>query len=127
MKQGQAEAMNPIYLSIPGRPVPAVRMTRRGVHVKKSAQRYLSYKSMVGWIAKQQKVKPIDGPVEIDITVHLCGGNQGDIDNYAKSITDGLNTIAYEDDKQIHSMHLHKRQCSKEEERAEVKIQALMR
>ncbi|MFB5664370.1 RusA family crossover junction endodeoxyribonuclease [Alteribacillus sp. HJP-4] len=36
--------------------------------------------------------------------IFLCGGNQGDIDNYAKSITDGLNRIAYKDDRPIQSM-----------------------
>lgn len=33
---------------------------------------------------------------------------RGDIDNYAKSILDALNTIAYEDDKQIITLRLEK-------------------
>ena len=33
---------------------------------------------------------------------------RGDIDNYAKSILDGLNGVAYTDDKQIVSLELRK-------------------
>lgn len=41
---------------------------------------------------------------------------QGDVDNYAKSISDGLNGAAYVDDKQIHEMQI---QLTKENPYAE--------
>ncbi|SES02964.1 RusA family crossover junction endodeoxyribonuclease [Salipaludibacillus aurantiacus] len=110
---------------VPGRPVPAVRMTRRGAHVKPNAQRYLNYKSSVGWAAKAQKVKLIAGAVKVDIKLYLSGGNQGDIDNYAKSLTDGLNKIAYNDDRQIRKMNIEKIECEKDEQRAEIIVEEL--
>ncbi|MFB5661523.1 RusA family crossover junction endodeoxyribonuclease [Alteribacillus sp. HJP-4] len=43
----------------------------------------------------------INEPVYVNISIFLCGGSQGDIDNYVKRITHGLNKIAYDDDRQI--------------------------
>lgn len=34
---------------------------------------------------------------------------RGDIDNYVKSIMDGLNGVAYDDDKQVYKMTVSKR------------------
>ena len=58
------------------------------------------------------------GPVSVEIELHKdyfvvtiveYKGDEknpmrGDIDNYAKSILDGLNKVAYEDDKQVRSL-----------------------
>lgn len=114
-----------IHLEIPGRPVPAVRMTSRGAYVKKYAQRYLNYKKEVAWIAISKKIRPMDGPVEVEVNVYLCGGRQGDIDNYAKSLTDALNKLAYQDDRQIRRLVAEKHECSKGEERAEIIVRGL--
>lgn len=112
-------------ITVPGRPVPAVRMTRKGAYVKKSAQRYLNYKKEVAWIAISKKVKQIEGPVEAKIDVFLSGGKQGDVDNYAKSLTDALNKLAYKDDQQIKRLTVEKHECSKEVQRAEIQIKGL--
>lgn len=111
--------------TVPGRAVPAVRMTRRGMFVRRQAQRYLEYKEKVAWVARQHKVKKIDGPVSIEIVVYLHKGRQGDVDNYAKAITDSLNGIAYEDDVQVKRLLVEKRECEKDEERTEVIINSL--
>lgn len=86
--------------TVPGRPVPAVRMTQRGTW-KPQATRYLQYKAAVGWAAKAAGVIRLECPVAIDIQVYIFGGVVGDWDNYSKSICDGLNGVAYIDDKQI--------------------------
>mgnify|MGYP001946860403 CR=1 FL=1 len=96
--------------TVPGRPVPAARMTRRGKFVSKQAQRYLAYKEKVGWIARQNRVKRMDGPVAVEVYVYLHRGRQGDADNYGKSITDSLNGIAYHDDVQVRRMVVEKRE-----------------
>ncbi|SEP57340.1 Holliday junction resolvase RusA (prophage-encoded endonuclease) [Virgibacillus subterraneus] len=112
-----------IELTIPGRPVPAVRMTQKSKYVSKSAQRYLAYKKQVGWVARSHmQGEPTNEPVGVNIKVYLAGGNQGDIDNYAKSLTDSLNKIAYKDDRQIQFMELRKVKCKKEDERAEIEV-----
>ncbi|PWU66567.1 RusA family crossover junction endodeoxyribonuclease [Gracilibacillus dipsosauri] len=115
-----------IKLIIWGRPVPAVRMTRRGAHVKKNAQRYLAYKRHVGLIARRDyKDKPTEEKVAVSLSIYLCGGVQGDIDNYFKSITDSLNKIVYKDDRQVAEADIRKIECEKDEERIEVEIKVL--
>lgn len=116
-----------IKFIIPGRPVPAVRMTQKGKYKNSSAQRYLDYKQHVGWSAKVAGVKLITRDVAIDIMIYLrCGPLEGDWDNYAKSICDGLNGIGYIDDRQIVDGRCRKVFGVKaSEERVEVEIRGI--
>ncbi|AVX21616.1 Holliday junction resolvase RusA (prophage-encoded endonuclease) [Carboxydocella sporoproducens DSM 16521] len=107
---------------VPGRPVPAVRMTQRGKFVKERAQQYLAYKEAVAWYAVRAGVRRINGPVAVEIIIHLADKKAGDWDNYGKAITDALNKVAYKDDRQIVDGRVIKRLCDKGEERAEVRI-----
>lgn len=86
---------------VPGRPVPAARMTQRGKWVKRNAARYLAYKNHVGWVARQHFPEPWEGPVGIRIVAYWWGGRPGDLDNILKAVQDGLNGVAYYDDSQI--------------------------
>jgi len=114
-----------IEFTVPGRAIPAVRMTQRSKY-SKPAQRYLRYKSQIGWVARQHfKGSPISGPVAVNVKLYLSGGNQGDIDNYFKSVTDSLNQIVYDDDRQIKAMIARKIECEKEDQRVEVEIYEL--
>lgn len=112
-----------IEFTVMGRAIPAVRMTQRSKYTKR-AQRYLKYKKIVGWTARQHlKGKPTDKPVCVEIKVYLHRGHQGDVDNYFKSIADSLNKIVYEDDRQIKQIKASKIECaSKDDERVEVKV-----
>lgn len=108
---------------VPGRPVPAVRMTQRGKYTKAQAKRYMQYKDKVGWAAKRAGIRQLRGKVRIWITIYLAGGLDGDWDNYAKSICDGLNSIAYRDDRDIVDAHVVKvLGVASTDERAEIKI-----
>ena len=117
-----------IEFTVPGRAVPAVRMTQRSKYTRR-AQRYLAYKKQVGWVARQHYKggRPSKKPIGIGIKVYLCGGNQGDIDNYFKSIADSLNKIVYEDDRQVNTiLYSHIIQCaSKDRERVEVEVREM--
>ncbi len=113
--------MKIITVVVPGRPVPAVRMTQRGKFVKDRAQLYLNYKKRVGWYAKKHFKKPINGPVEIKIKVYVSG-KCGDWDNYAKTVCDSLNKIAYHDDCQVKKGTVEVFKCSKNEQRLEFEI-----
>jgi crossover junction endodeoxyribonuclease RusA len=117
-----------IKFIIPGRPVPAVRMTQAGKYKKPSAQRYLTYKEHVGWAAKAAGIKKFRNDVAIDITLYLrCGPREGDWDNYAKAICDGLNGIGYVDDRQIVDGRCRKVFGVKpNEERVEVEIREVV-
>ena len=109
--------MPEVTLIIPARPVPKARprMGKYGnVYTPKDTQQY---ENLVKMVASQCFDKPLDCPVELYIKFklprprkliwkkkpmpempHAC---RPDISNYIKSIEDGLNGIAFYDDKQI--------------------------
>lgn len=115
-----------ISFTIPGKPVPAVRMTQKSMHVNKLAKRYLAYKRQVGWIARSHVQEgPTDKPVLVNIAFFIHGNRRGDIDNLFKGATDSLNKIVYKDDKQIRQMKSRIVTCEKDEERTEIQIYEL--
>ncbi|MBN2909138.1 RusA family crossover junction endodeoxyribonuclease [Polycladomyces sp. WAk] len=112
-----------ICFSVPGRPVPAVRMTQRSKWVSKQAGRYLAYKNQVAWAAKAARIQRIDGPVEVEAAAYLYGRREPDADNLAKAFLDGLNGIAWTDDRQVRKLTIEKvKVATREEERAEIII-----
>ena len=115
-----------LEFTVPGRPIPAVRMTQRSKFTPR-ARRYLAYKQQVGWTARQHfKGQPTDKPVCVEIKIYLHKGIQGDVDNYFKSIADSLNKIVYKDDRQIKMIKASKIECSsKDDERVEVRVYEL--
>lgn len=118
--------MNSIKIVVPGRPVPAVRMTQRSKRLSKQAGRYLAYKNEVGWAAKAAKVKLMTGEIEVIGTAYIYGNRSGDVDNLAKSWLDGLNGIAWLDDRQVRRLTVEKVAVeSEEEQRAEIEIRAI--
>lgn len=113
-----------IKFVVPGRPVPKGR-PRLGVRGRKAyvytPAKTKEYENLVGWVAKCNGCKPIDGAVAVTLTVYTRG--KMDVDNIAKSILDGLNGVAYEDDDHVVELLVkkHKVKC-KEEERVEIEI-----
>ena len=115
-----------MHIVIPGRPIPAVRMTQKTLW-KKSARRYLAYKEMIGIIAKPWCEIPTSEKVSVKVTVYLSGvttpmGNDGDCDNYLKSALDGCNKIVYVDDRQVTWAQVSKVPCHKDDQRMEIEI-----
>jgi Holliday junction resolvase RusA-like endonuclease len=61
-----------------------------------------SYKRRVARIARSQFARPLTGStVEVRIDYFYAGRRRFDPDNVAKCILDGLNRIAYVDDRQV--------------------------
>lgn len=89
-----------VHFTIPGRPVPKQRPRagKNGNLYTPKATR--EYERAVGWAARQVFVNPYDGPIELILKVYLMA-RAGDLDNYIKSICDGLNGIAWWDDSQV--------------------------
>ena len=73
------------------------------------------------WEAQHAGEEPFTGPVGMNVEIgsdyvfvevyeleqsHRPKYVTGDLDNYHKSIQDGLNKVAYEDDKQVHYIDL---------------------
>lgn len=122
----RSDSMKLCTFTVPGRAVPAVRMTQRSKFTKQS-KRYLAYKNQVAWMARSKyKKKPVSSDVKVEVDIYLMGGVQGDIDNYFKAITDSLNEIIYKDDRQVKEMKARKIDCKrKDEERVEVTVYKL--
>lgn len=123
------EKVNSLTFIIDGPPVPKgrPRVTRRGTYTPaKSA----SYETAVGWIAKAQMrgTPPLTGPLKVIIEAELPipkswsktkkeaaerqeiqPTSKPDADNLAKSVLDGLEGIAFEDDAQIVRLEVIKR------------------
>jgi crossover junction endodeoxyribonuclease RusA len=118
-----------IKLTIPGRPVPKAR-PRLGVHGRKAyvytPPQTKEYEKLVGWVAKCNGCKPLNGPIAVKLHLFIRG-RSGDVDNYCKSILDGLNGVAYEDDDQVVELQVRKYKVKrKEEERVEIEIKEAM-
>jgi len=111
-----------IKITIPGRPVPKAR-PRLGMRGKTAyiytPSRTKEYEEFIGWTAKAAGCKPLEGPVEVELWCYTKG--RADVDNLSKSILDGLNRIAFEDDSQVVDLHVHKRKV-KADERVEIMI-----
>jgi len=118
-----------IEIIIPGRPVPAARMTRRGKWVKANAKRYLAFKDIIRWTAldvmRKSGLEPFDGPIAVELHAWISGGRPGDLDNIEKAIFDGLNGIVWYDDRQIEEIHAYRHKGMPQ--RTEIKVWGITR
>ena len=97
-------------VSIPGLPIPKGR-ARHGANgnVYTPAQT-VDYESKVGWCGRQAMKARKPSRARLAVVIDLYGEDikVGDVDNYAKSILDGLNKIVYVDDKQVDDLHIRR-------------------
>jgi crossover junction endodeoxyribonuclease RusA len=92
------------YFIVPGRPVPKQRPRagRKGnLYTPKPTK---EYEKAVGWAARRVFVNPYDGPVELAVKIFLAAKG-GDLDNYIKSICDGLKSPSING--QVHIEHVY--------------------
>lgn len=100
---------------VKGRP----RMTRRGRVFTPATTLEFEQKVADSWIKSKGPI--FTGPVSVTIELspegfmvrvrsitHEESKLRGDVDNYAKSILDGLNGVAFQDDKQVHILNVEK-------------------
>lgn len=112
-----------MVFTIPGRPIGKrrPRVTLRGrraiVYTPKESR---EYEERVAWEAKAAGVTILQGPVSVRIVAYIAGRRRADADNLAKSILDGLNGVAYEDDSQVVTLEVEVRRGRPE--RAEVEV-----
>lgn len=98
-----------------GRP----RATKTGhVYTDKGTR---DYEAAVGEAYQSSGGPRFEGPIQVKIDVYSNYADvtiesievesklRGDLDNYIKSILDGLNKVAYLDDKQVFKIEAHKR------------------
>ena len=113
-------AKGPLRIIIPGRPVPKgrPRFGRNGqVYTPKKTR---EYEELVGWYAKQCMTEPLEGNVMLHIKTYVKNNVSPDLDNIAKAIMDGLNGVAYKDDRQVMCLTV---QRLRGEERVEILLE----
>ncbi|MDO7788803.1 RusA family crossover junction endodeoxyribonuclease [Desulforamulus aquiferis] len=113
-----------VSFSIPGRPVPKQRprVGKNGsIYTPKNCK---EYEKKVAEVAYTVFRRPYAGPVALEINLFLTS-RPGDLDNYVKSVSDGLNKIAYLDDRQVVELKAKVIVQTGITERAEVTIKAL--
>lgn len=89
------------HIVIPGRPVPKGRPRLGKSGNVYTPRKTREYEAFVGWKAKEIIKMPLEGDVAIDIKMYISGNSWPDVDNVCKALLDGMNGIAYSDDKQV--------------------------
>lgn len=98
-----------LRFTVEGRPVPAVRQTRTSRYGtddkrRRAIARYDAYKDLVGWAAREAGAHPetqLDGELYLHATVYVQRRGTFDGDNVLKSLADGLQGVAFTNDRQI--------------------------
>lgn len=93
--------------TIPGKPQPKQRPRKaKGRWYTPKATK--NYEEKVALYARSGGVKEIDGPVALSMAIYMPDRRRRDLDNCAKTVCDGLNGIAYEDDSQVSILHVER-------------------
>lgn len=119
------------------------RFVRKGAYIQTyTPEPTLKYQKLVAdsYCEKYGNLKPLTGALIVEINAffnvpksyskkkkaELMGKpntqHNGDIDNVAKSILDGLNGLAWEDDTIVYDLHIRKYYSDDDIERVEVRI-----
>ena len=121
-----AGPMDSLTFRVPGRPVPKRRpvVTKRGGTFTPAETR--RYENAVGWAAAQaRRGDTFRGPVgvELSVVVHRW---EGDVDNYAKSLLDGMQHGGLlQDDRQVHVLIVARIRDREQDEHVDVRVWAL--
>lgn len=89
-------------LTVPGAPIPKARprvYAGRGVTPKRTREAEDRIRAL--WAAQYPSMQPLTGDVHVGLDFYLPDRRARDWDNLAKLVTDALNGLAYEDDRQI--------------------------
>lgn len=113
-----------VFFTVPGRPVPKQRPRagRNGrIYTPKKSR---EYEKAVARAARPVFKEPYRGPVSLQVQVYLSRPG-GDLDNYIKSIQDGLNGIAWMDDRQVKKLKAGMSVRRGQEDRVEITVKKL--
>ena len=109
-----------MQFTIPGRPVPKSR-PRSGKGKVYTPARTREYEQAVRFTASASCQKPLQGEVWVAARFYFHDKKHGDIDNYIKSIFDGIQGVCFQDDRQVVVLEASINQ-TKGNERAEVEV-----
>lgn len=112
-----------VKVRIPIAPIPASRprVSKWGTYYEKGYNKWRD--DFREWLVHHWVHTPLSGILDVEI-VCICTKPKttklsipkGDVDNYAKGVLDMLNGLAWQDDKQIHSLRITKRYVEKGED-----------
>jgi crossover junction endodeoxyribonuclease RusA len=103
-----------------GRPVPKGRpRLGKGGHVY-TPQNTRDFEEWVGISSRVRFPKPLECDVAVRLRFYLHGKKRGDLDNYWKAISDGMNGVVFRDDRQVVKVDAEIVSCPSGEERTEV-------
>ncbi len=113
-----------IEFTVPGRPVPKRRprsTTSGGKVLVYTPRETAAYEKAVGYVALNAcQGRSITTDIAVGIKLYFKDRKFGDVDNYSKSILDGMQGIVFENDKQVSVLSVSRHRS--ENERAEVKV-----
>jgi len=122
---------NELFFVVPGRAVPAARMTQRSKFACARARKSLEFQEFVAWCARAAAARrpaalPFRGPVELTCRFFFRDGRHGDLSNLIKAIEDGLQFGGViENDRQVIRYGPGTGIYYAEEERTEVRVREL--
>jgi len=116
-------ACKTLSFNLMGQPVPWARSRQSGKR-HFTSKKVSDYKDALRWAAVGQERTFFEGPVRVDLTVHIgipkswskkkqkeCHNfhpGRPDLDNYIKIVLDAMNDIVWNDDAQVQIIHAEK-------------------
>lgn len=101
----RSDAVTRLRLVLQGKPIPYVRMTRRGKFVNPRAQAYLSSKDALALqMRAQMQQEPLGRePLRVVLRFKYTRGadHRRDLDNEVKAVLDAANGVVWEDDRWV--------------------------
>lgn len=115
-----------VDFTVPGRPVPAQRMTQKTKWTRRS-RRSLEYQEKIAWEWKAvARAVTLKGPLKLTAKFFFKDKRHGDLSNLIKAVEDGLQYGgAFENDKQILRYGKDTGIYYDDEERAEIEIEEI--
>ena len=83
------------------------------------------WEQQVAWEARAAGWQCVEGEVELEVTFWSSRRWPGDLDNLLKSLLDGLNGVAYRDDRQVRRIVAELRHAEPGQDRVHVRLRTL--
>lgn len=90
-----------LRFTVPGNPIPWQRAQARNNGGRYTAERTSDYQDLVRKYARRAGARPLACPVRLSCEFFRASAHACDLDNLVKTISDALNELAFEDDRQV--------------------------
>ena len=95
------DAIKRAAFTVDGEPIPKAR-PRLGRHGKTyTPSRTTTWEEQVGWTYREAQGPEFHGSVHVTLRFRRKSRRRADLDNLIKSVLDGLNGVAWQDDSQV--------------------------